>query len=122
MDNCLFCQIIDGSISSYTVYEDDKVKVFLNIHPESLGDMLIVPKKHIVDATEIDDETFKYLNTIIKKMYQLLKEKLNINGFQLIQNNGSVQHIKHYHIHLTPAYLMNNKKLELQEVLDLLIN
>lgn len=122
MDDCLFCKIINGDTPAYTIYEDDKVKVFLNIYPESLGDLLLIPKKHILDLTEMDNETFKHLNKIIKKMNKLLKEKLNINGLQIIQNNGICQHIKHYHMHLTPKYLKSNKDLELQEVLDLLIN
>lgn len=122
MNDCLFCKIVKGEIPSYTVYEDDKVKVFLNINPEALGDLLLIPKKHILDLTEMDDETFKYFNNIIKKMDILLKEKLNINGLQLIQNNGICQHIKHYHIHLTPMYSKNPQNLELQEVLNKLIN
>lgn len=122
MNDCLFCKIAKGETESYTVYEDEKVKVFLNIFPESLGDLLLIPKKHVFDLTDIDDETFKYFNSIIKIMDKLLKEKLNINGLQIIQNNGICQHIKHYHIHLTPKYSKNPKNLELPEVLNILIN
>ncbi len=122
MDGCLFCKIMNGDISSFTVYEDNKVKVILNIYPESLGDLLLIPKKHILDLTEMDDETFMHLNKIIKKMDKLLKEKLKVKGLQVIQNNGICQHIKHYHMHLTPQYLKKNKKLQLEEVLGLLTN
>lgn len=37
MNNCLFCKIIKGDIPSYTVYEDDKVKAFLDVNPNSDG-------------------------------------------------------------------------------------
>ena len=44
--DCLFCKIIKGDIPSYTIYEDDVVKVFLDINPDSNGHVLIIPKEH----------------------------------------------------------------------------
>ena len=38
MNDCLFCKIINGEIPSYTIYEDDIVKVFLDINPSKNGD------------------------------------------------------------------------------------
>ena len=35
---------------------------------------------------------------------KLLEEKLNADGFSLLQNNGSVQEVKHYHLHIKPYY------------------
>ena len=46
MENCLFCKIVNNEISSYTIYEDDIVKAFLDINPTSVGHTLIVPKSH----------------------------------------------------------------------------
>ena len=54
--DCLFCEIVKGNIPSNTIYEDDLVKVFLDINPNTNGHMLIIPKKHITDFTEISDE------------------------------------------------------------------
>lgn len=120
MEDCLFCKIKSGIIPSYTVYEDEVVKVFLDIYPETTGHMLLIPKKHILDLTEIDDETFMYFNRIIKKIDKLLKVKLGNEGLKIIQNNGICQDIKHYHIHLIPKYIENNKKYDLKEVFELL--
>ena len=61
MKDCLFCKIINKEISSYTLYEDDVVKVFLDINPSTNGDCLIVPKKHILDIYDMDSETFKHI-------------------------------------------------------------
>ena len=44
-----------------------------------------------------------------------LEEKLQPTGITLVQNNGSVQEVKHYHLHLIPAYL-NNKIDDVKEV------
>ena len=43
--DCLFCKIINGDISSYTIFEDELVKVFLDINPNTNGHTLIIPKK-----------------------------------------------------------------------------
>ena len=37
-------------------------------------------------------------------MYKLLKEKLNIEGLTIVQNNELGQEVKHFHVHLIPRY------------------
>jgi len=102
--NCIFCKIISGDIPSYTIYEDDIVKCFLDINPESPGHSLIIPKTHYQDITDIDNNTLYHINDISKKIYNLLKEKLNFDGLRYVQNNGNIQEVKHYHLHLIPFY------------------
>ncbi|MBO6145537.1 MAG: HIT domain-containing protein [Bacilli bacterium] len=104
MDDCIFCKIIKGEIPSYTIYEDDIVKVFLDIDPISTGHMLIIPKKHYENLSDIDMDTLTHINEISKKMYDLLKDKLDINGMRVMQNNGVIQDVKHYHMHIVPNY------------------
>lgn len=102
--NCLFCKIIEGSIPSKTIYEDEKIKVFLDINPNTNGHCLMIPKKHIVTIDEIDEElTLHYLQTI-KIIKKKLTEKLNIEGLTICQNNGHGQEVKHFHVHLIPRY------------------
>lgn len=115
--DCLFCKIAKGDIPAYTVYEDDKVKVFLDIHPHANGHMLIIPKEHYVDITDVNDSILTYIYKVIApKMYKLLKDKLHIDGLMINQNNGSVQDIKHYHVHLIPKYKHDGKLLDVKEI------
>lgn len=109
--DCLFCKIVADEIPSNTIYEDDIVKVFLDISPVSTGHCLIVPKKHFKDLEEIDLETLKHINTVAKKMLVVLKEKLHCDGLTLVQNNGLGQEVKHYHLHLIPRYTDDEIKL-----------
>ena len=130
MDNCIFCKIINNELPSYTVYEDNLVKVFLDINPSTDGDLLLIPKKHIVTVDEIDDELMLHFLKIEKEIYTLLKEKLNCEGLTIVQNNGHGQEVKHLHIHLTPRYsedlmehLYNKDNLsEIKEVFEKLTN
>ncbi|MEG2457373.1 MAG: HIT domain-containing protein [Bacilli bacterium] len=104
MKDCLFCKIVDNEIPSYILYEDDYFKVFLDINPDSLGHTLIVPKKHIVNALDIEDEIFIKINKIIKLIIKKINNNFSPDGFKILQNNGIVQDIKHYHVHIIPVY------------------
>lgn len=101
---CLFCKIINGEIPCLKYYEDDVVLVFLDINPDSDGHTLIIPKKHFTDLNDIDLETLNHINKISKQIKIELEEKLGCIGISLLQNNGSAQEIKHYHLHLKPYY------------------
>ena len=73
MDNCIFCKIIKGEIPSYTIYEDEIVKVFLDINPATNAHSLIVPKKHFDNITDIDLETLSHINKVSKELYKRSK-------------------------------------------------
>ncbi len=78
MDNCLFCKIVKGEIPSYTIYEDDIVKVFLDINPNSNGHCLIIPKEHFTNIEDIDKDTLAHINQTSQNLYPTLKEKLRL--------------------------------------------
>lgn len=118
--DCLFCKIIKGDIPSKTVYEDELVKVFLDINPSTNGDMLVVPKKHIENIYDLDDKLLLHIHKVIKELYDLLKEKLSSEGLTIVQNNGHGQEIKHYHVHVTPRY--SNDKLSTNKNTDILVS
>lgn len=117
--NCTFCKIIQEDIPSYTIYEDEIVKVFLDIHPHSNGHMLIIPKKHYVDLIDIEDETLTYIyKKIIPKLYKLLQQKMKADGLSVCQNNGTAQDVKHYHVHLIPKYKKAHHKMDIKDVFE----
>jgi len=104
MEDCIFCKIIKGEIPSKTIFEDDIVKVFLDVNPNTNGHMLVVPKKHITDFTEMDDETLTHIHHVVKQMKELIYDRLGTCGLKLVNNYGSEQLVKHYHVHIIPVY------------------
>lgn len=108
---CIFCKIIKGEIPSYTIYEDETVKAFLDITPKSNGHTLIIPKKHFENIYDMDAETLKQIEMASQKVAKMLKEKLNCKGITRVQNNEYGQEVKHYHMHLIPRYENDNLKL-----------
>lgn len=105
MKDCLFCKIVKGDIPSSTVYEDDIIKVIMNINPNVNGHLLIIPKKHYTNLLDIDNEVITHsLDVTRDKLYPLLKERLHCEGLSIAENNDLGQEIKHFHIHLMPRY------------------
>ena len=104
MNDCLFCKIIKGDIPSYKVYEDDDTLAFLDINPDSMGHTLVIPKKHFNNYEDIDLNTISKVNKTGKIVYNMLKEKLKPEGIKLVQNNGVIQDVLHYHLHIIPIY------------------
>lgn len=118
--DCIFCKIINGEIPCYKIYEDDLVLAFLDVNPDSIGHTLIIPKKHYVGLADIEDATLNHIMKTAKHIQELLIEKLNCDGLTLVQNNGSIQEVKHFHLHLKPYYLNNQKNLSLEEITAIL--
>ena len=109
MKDCIFCKIINNELPSKTVYEDDIIKVIMNINPNTNGHLLVLPKKHLVNLMDTDNETITHmLNVVREKLYPMLKEKIKCEGLTLAQNNELGQEIKHYHLHLIPRYQNDN--------------
>ena len=81
----------------------------MDINPNTNGDLLIIPKKHYQNIIDLDKDILSHMFNIIKtKIFPLVTEKLNATGLTIIQNNGTGQEIKHFHIHLTSRYEEDN--------------
>jgi len=116
MKDCIFCKIINNEIKSYKVYEDDIVLAFLDLFPKSMGHTLIVPKKHVTDLNDIDMKTLNHIFEKAKILQKTIYEKLEADGLVLMQNNGSAQEVKHFHLHLIPEYKNKQKNIALEEI------
>ena len=119
MNECLFCKIAKGENPSYTLFEDEKVKVLLDVFPNSTGHTLTIPKEHYLNLDDIPMDILSHIMNIAKQIKPLLETKLNPNSIVLVQNNGEEQKIKHYHLHLIPKY-ETKPKMTVEEVYELL--
>ena len=119
MQDCVFCKIINGEFSSYKIYEDDNVLSFLSIEPNTYGHTLVIPKKHHVDYASIPVEELTNINKAGKIVYDKFNNNLKPDGIKLVQNNGVIQEVKHYHLHFIPIY---NKEPQNKEDLETVLN
>ena len=51
--DCLFCNMVSGTIKPDTVYEDTDVLAFKDINPQAPLHVLVVPKKHIATLNDL---------------------------------------------------------------------
>ena len=104
--DCIFCKIIAGEIPSHTLYEDEMFKVILDVGPATKGHALILPKNHYANLYELPEEDAAQAIKLAKKMMIKMTNKLNCDGFNIVQNNGEVagQTVFHFHMHLIPRY------------------
>lgn len=103
--DCLFCAIIDGSIPSRRVYADDFAYAFLDINPWHAGHTLVVPRRHVPDVLTAP-QALSEIGDAITATGNLLVERLEADGLNVLVNSGAVagQEVFHLHAHLIPRY------------------
>ena len=100
--DCIFCKIIAGDIPSAKVYEDENVYAFRDIQPQAPVHVLVVPKKHVASADEINGENADLVAKIFAAIPVIAKAEGLTNGYRVITNCGEdgCQSVKHLHFHV----------------------
>lgn len=102
MSDCLFCKILEGSIPSDVVYEDEQVYVFRDIYPKADVHLLMIPRHHIASLNELGPEHDAVMSHMIRLLPVLAREEGLDKGFRTIINTGpgGGQEVYHLHLHL----------------------
>lgn len=95
----IFTKIINGEIPSHKVYEDDQTLAFLDIYSPVRGHTLVISKKQIEFAWDLDDEAYTALMLTSKKVARRLRDVLDVPyiGEKIIGVD-----VPHAHVHLIP--------------------
>ncbi len=109
--SCLFCKIIEGSIPSTKVYEDETVYAFRDIAPQAPVHVLIVPKAHIEDCNGISAENSAVVAHIFEVIPRIAQAEGLANGYRVASNIGpdGCQTVPHLHFHLLGGKKMTEK-------------
>lgn len=104
--DCLFCKIVAGAIPNYTVYQDDFVLAFLDIHPCASGHTVVIPKQHFSDLFAVDMDSWRNTMVGLKKTVERLYHVLQPAGMNIGINDrpAAGQAVGHVHWHLIPRY------------------
>ena len=105
-EDCIFCKIAAGEISSATVYEDDDFRAILDLGPAAKGHTLVIPKSHSDNLLSVEPDTAAKALKVISKTANAIKEALGCDGINVVQNNGEAagQTVMHLHFHIIPRY------------------
>jgi histidine triad (HIT) family protein len=101
MSDCLFCNIIDGTLSSEKVYEDEHIVVFRDIYPKARVHVLVVPRKHIPTANDVREEDEILIGKMLRAAAYVAQTE-SLEGYKLQMHVGAKggQEIFHIHLHL----------------------
>jgi histidine triad (HIT) family protein len=106
MNECIFCKIINKEIPATLLYEDEFALVFMDIGPIVEGHVLIIPKSHSEQLTDLSDPQVAHLHQLAKKVAKAQQSALQATGINILQNNGVAagQEVPHFHIHVIPRF------------------
>ena len=100
--DCLFCKIIEGTIPSNKVYEDEWCLAFHDINPQTPVHVLVIPKQHISSADEVNEANSEYIARVFEAIPKVARLAGITNGYRIISNCGedACQTVKHIHFHI----------------------
>ena len=102
--DCIFCKIVNGTISAKKLHESPKSLAFLDAFPLTRGLTLVIPKNHYVkiqDMGELDSrDLFETVRVLARKLESIYPSSL------IAIHNGkeSGQEIPHVHVHIVPRH------------------
>lgn len=102
-NDCVFCKIVSGEISSDTVFKDEIVTAFRDINPVAPVHVLIIPNIHVASTNELSEnhkESAARMLTVVSEIAEI--EGISEKGYRLILNTGEDgrQEVPHLHMHL----------------------
>ena len=105
-EDCIFCKIIQGEISSFKLYEDDLTYAFMDINPLNDGHALVIPKYHAENIYATPDEWFGPTMSTVRRIASAVNKVVRPEGINLLQANGpgAKQSVFHFHMHVIPRY------------------
>ena len=107
MTTCIFCKIVEGTLPSSKVYEDAICLAFMDIQPVNPGHILIVPKIHFRDLSELPADIGAHLFQVAQQIaLGLPKTQVKSEGVDLFLANGEAagQEVFHVHLHIFPRF------------------
>ncbi len=105
MTDCLFCKIVAGEVPSETVHETPTTVAFEDINPAAALHVLVVPRRHIVDASTVTPEDGPVLADLLvsaRAVADAAGLAVPERGYRLIFNVGpdAMNSVPHLHLHV----------------------
>lgn len=100
--SCLFCNIINGSIPSQAVYQDDQCYAFADINPQAPVHILVLPRQHIASIAHAGREHEALIGHLHWAAAEIARSRGLLRGYRTVINTGEDggQTVDHIHLHL----------------------
>ncbi len=114
IEDCLFCKIINGSIPSNKVLESELSYAFRDINPVAPSHVLVVPKNHITDASDLDgSHSSEFIDGMLADLFLVANkvaklEEIDGSGYRMVFNVGknAGNTVPHLHLHVLGGRLL----------------
>ncbi|MBP2653866.1 MAG: Purine nucleoside phosphoramidase [Firmicutes bacterium] len=107
--DCIFCKIVNRDIPAKIIYEDEYVIAFPDVSPAAPVHILVIPKRHIPNLTEVSPEDAALMGHIMTTIPKIAAEAgLADNGFRTVINtkDDGGQTVHHLHCHVLGGRFM----------------
>lgn len=84
MNDCIFCKLISEN-KMMIDYEDAWTVAFMDIAKDVDGHILAIPKKHVKNILDCDEETLYKLMANVKKVSNYLVNNCGYDGVNLLK-------------------------------------
>ena len=107
---CVFCDEAAGTIAaeaSLLVVRGDTAIALLNKYPYSSGHLMVAPRRHVGELSELDPAEVVELHRLVVEALAALRRVYDPDGFNLGWNLGRVAGAgiaEHVHQHLVPRW------------------
>ena len=109
MDDCVFCNIVNKTISSQILFESDSLIVIKDILPKAPVHLLVIPKKHIESVSHLDQADSGLVSEMVMTAKKMAEQfGIGETGYKLVFNVGRDGGMVIPHLHL---HLLGGKKL-----------
>src|SRR5262245_19062492 len=113
---CVFCAIVAGRAEASLVHADDRVIAFMDIRPANPGHLLVIPREHVADLTDLTEQSGANVWLIGHRIARALRHSgLRVEGVNLWLADGAAagQEVAHVHLHVVPRYHGDGFRLEI---------
>ena len=107
----IFAKIIDGSLPSEKIFEDEKIIAIKDIKPVAPIHILVIPKGEYIDFEDfVKNSTPSEISHYFKIVAEIAK-KNGADNYRIVSNKGfeSGQTVFHFHTHILSG--IKNKNL-----------
>jgi histidine triad (HIT) family protein len=104
-EDCLFCRIVAGQVPADVVRTDDRTVAFRDINPAAPVHVLVVPRRHLVNAGTVVTEDAEDLAAMVVAARAVADAEGiggDDRGYRLVFNVGpdALNSVPHLHLHV----------------------
>ncbi|MGC8499008.1 MAG: histidine triad nucleotide-binding protein [Acidimicrobiales bacterium] len=110
MSECLFCQIVAGTIPAAVIAESERALAFYDVAPQAPVHVLVIPKEHITSADEVASDHGGVVDDLIMLAQRVMEDEgVRQQGYRLVLNVGPDAQMSVAHLHL---HVLGGRRME----------